>query len=71
MSQMSLNIAYICQNTFYCFVPNVVESTDLDCNAARPGGRKLALCWRSVLEAVGKKTELMEKFTAELQELAI
>lgn len=49
----------------------MVESADLDCNAAWPGGRKLASCWRAVLETLGKKTELMENFTAELQGLAI
>lgn len=45
----------------------MVETADRDCNAAWPGGEKLASCWRSVLETVGKETELMEKCTAELQ----
>lgn len=47
----------------------MVETADLDCNTAWPGGGKLASCWRSVLETVGKKTGLMDKFTAELQGL--
>lgn len=64
LSAVSLSAACICQNTFYCSVPNTVKSAGLDCNAAWPGGRKLAACWRSVLKTGGKKAELTENGAA-------